>query len=336
MPGELIITNGDSAAALLREAGIGAGPDDAIMPWRDVLHEGPVEETIDLGDLSQRRAAYLFARGWGDKQKLIDGLKKRDALLARNEDFDDVTLWFEHDLYDQLQLLQILDWFAAHWRDDGRVFLVQADDYLGMQTPDTIGRFTSARKPVSGLQLSMARVAWAAFRHDTPEPWARLLSEDLAALPFLKPAVLRMLEELPSAHNGLSRVEDQILRIIDGGVTQLGRSFGAYMRTEDANFLGDASYFDILDGLTFCARPLISKDNDLKQSDINGDDFASRRPYFEGRLRLTPFGTEVLSGRADHASANTIDRWWGGTHLTNGNLWRWNSGNGVLVGPGQT
>ncbi|MGI9511113.1 MAG: hypothetical protein ACR2QJ_17380 [Geminicoccaceae bacterium] len=37
---DLVITNGDSAADRLRAAGCKAG----ILPWRDVLHDGPVLE----------------------------------------------------------------------------------------------------------------------------------------------------------------------------------------------------------------------------------------------------------------------------------------------------
>ena len=329
MGGELIVTNGDSAADLLQKAGIG----DEVMAWRDPLHEGPVPQTDDLAELSTIRAAYLAAGDPADTKQIESDFKERDALLARNEDFEDVTLWFEHDLYDQLQLLQILAWFADHWRDDGRVFLVQASDYLGMQTPQTIGRFADKRAPVSGLQLSMAKLAWAALRHDAPQPWAKLLSEDLAALPFLKAAVLRQLEELPSAQNGLSRVQNQILKVIADGSTTPGFSFATYLATEEAKFLGDISFFKLLDGLAFCATPLIAKAENRNFKTTDWRDAAQRKLYFQDQLSLTPLGEKVLEGRADFAALNAIDHWWGGTHLTNANLWRWDTAAKQLIAP---
>ncbi len=329
MPGELIITNGDSAAELLQEAGIG----DERMPWRDPLHEGPVSQTGTLAELSTIRAAYLAA-GDPEQLKVIENdFKERDALLASNQDYGDVTLWFEHDLYDQLQILQILSWFADHWRDDGRVFLVQADDYLGMQTPQTIGRFAAQRAPVSGLQLSMAKVAWAAFRHDTPQPWAKLLGEDLSALPFLTAAVLRQLEELPSTENGLSRTQNQILKVIANGSTTPGFSFASYLATEEAKFLGDTGFFKLLDGLAFCAKPLIAKAENRSFKTTDWRDSAQRKLYFQDQLTLTPLGDDVLAGRLDFAALNTIDYWWGGTHLTNANLWRWDAAAKRLIAP---
>ena len=47
MKDRLIITNGDSAAACMREARL----DGEILPWRDILHEGPVPAGLDLEDL---------------------------------------------------------------------------------------------------------------------------------------------------------------------------------------------------------------------------------------------------------------------------------------------
>jgi hypothetical protein len=56
--------------------------------------------------------------------------------------------------------------------------------------------------------------------------------------------------------------------------------------------------------------------------------------YFQSVLRLTPFGEEVVAGRADRAAHNTIDRWWGGTHLTKDALWRFDAGAQRLIAPG--
>jgi hypothetical protein len=48
---------------------------------------------------------------------------------------------------------------------------------------------------------------------------------------------------------------------------------------------------------------------------------------------LTAFGADVLAGLADHATRNTIDRWWGGTHLTGDALWRFDAGTQRLITP---
>jgi hypothetical protein len=42
------------------------------------------------------------------------------------------------------------------------------------------------------------------------------------------------------------------------------------------------------------------------------------------RLSLTEFGKAIVAHKEDFSRHNPIERWWGGTHLTNDNLWRWN------------
>jgi hypothetical protein len=52
--------------------------------------------------------------------------------------------------------------------------------------------------------------------------------------------------------------------------------------------------------------------------------------YRRSRLSLTDFGEALLAHEEDFSRHNPIDRWWGGTHLTNDNLWRYDP---VLIRP---
>src|SRR5439155_25032121 len=55
------------------------------------------------------RARFLAACGWGRQQALLSLLERRDRQLVEAlRDDRQVVLWFEHDLYDQLQLVDVL------------------------------------------------------------------------------------------------------------------------------------------------------------------------------------------------------------------------------------
>lgn len=211
-----------------------------VLPWRDVLHEGPVPVTDSLADLTDIRANYL-ARDGGDLDQTRTILQARDRGLASSASFDRIVLWFEHDLYDQLQLLQVLDWFSLQREEEGSLRLVQASDFLGNQTPESILGFRELELEVTEQQLALASEAWAAFRAPTPEPWAELLKRDLSALPYLRASVQRMLEELPGA-DGLSRTERQSLAVLAEGGTTPVALFAAVQRQEEAAFMGDWSF----------------------------------------------------------------------------------------------
>ena len=103
-PALLHVTNGESAGNTLRQTAIGG----AVLPWRDALHEGPVP-ALPRQELLRARACFLAECGWGRQQALLASLERRDQqLLDVLRDDLPVVLWFEHDVYDQLQLLDVL------------------------------------------------------------------------------------------------------------------------------------------------------------------------------------------------------------------------------------
>lgn len=180
-------------------------------------------------------------------------------------------------------------------------------------------------------QLALAGRAFGALRAETPEAWRRLLDLDLAPLPFLRASVSRMLEELPGP-DGLSRTERQMLAALRRGAPTKPPPalFVAAQRQERAVFMGDWSFWGLLDGLCLAERPLVKGLDGAPFIGESGMDQA----YFQSVLRLTPLGEEVVAGRADRAAHNTIDRWWGGTHLTKDALWRFDAGAQRLIAPG--
>lgn len=322
----LIITNGDAAGELLRKS----FTETEVLPWRDVLHDGPVPLTDTLEELSEERADFLAERGWGEPHVLRENFQARDRGLAHHETFETVMLWFEHDLYDQLQLIQILAWFCENPRNGNGLALVQADDFLGAQSPEELAGLVRKNRPVTGEQLRMASKAWTAFRQPTPIAWAELLETDLSALPYLKQAVRRMLQELPDAVSGLSRSQHQILLAINEGVETPRRLFGAVEKLEEAAFMGDWSFWAWLDGLASEPAALIEPLQGSFSPAMTHEEFST---YVDSPLKLTPLGFKVLSGAEDYAASAGIDRWIGGTHLTTDNLWRWNARKEELVAP---
>ena len=327
---ELIITNGDSAADLLRDAGFKA----EILPWRDVLHEGPVPETSatrtdDLEELSAIRAAFLAQSFDEPMGSTVQGFEERDRLIRRYAGDSEVTLWFEHDLYDQLQLLQILAFFDREERSKP-LQLVQADDYLGRQTPETIKRFEALRAPVSAAQTALAASLFQAFRKPEPTELYVFLERDLSVLPYMRQALHRLFEELPSITDGLSRTQYQTLLLIEQNSMPPKKLFGAVQATEDAVFMGDVSFFRSLEELVFNRSPLIQGLPARFVSSIND---AERWRYLDTTLTITEIGRAVLTGKRDHTRINDIDRWLGGTHIMGNEIWRWDRDAAKLAPP---
>ncbi len=197
----LHITNGDCAVAVLSQ--VVQGP---ILPWRDVLHEGPVRAGLSLEELSRERAQFIADAGWGDLAEVLQTFRERDAVFRRAGEHDEIVLWFEHDLYDQLQLIQVLDGLAE--LKGPPISLVCEAEYLGNMEPARAAELFALRNPLTRRHMAEARAAWTAFR--SPDP-RNLESVKIVALPFLAAALRRHLEEFPWTTDGLSRSQRQVL-----------------------------------------------------------------------------------------------------------------------------
>lgn len=322
----LHVTNGDVAAGALARSGL---PGD-IVSWRDVLHDGPVPPDDDLAAFHRTRANFLAARGAGPAEGIVTDFAERDARLADAGVGDEVVLWFEPDLYDQLQLVQVLA-RLGRLPDEARprITIAPADCFLGPMAPDRFPPLFAARRPVDADDLTIGVSAWRAFTAATPDALTALtgrlagvvhgrsyLADDTVRLPHLAAALRRQLEEYPDVAAGLSRTMRQICEALDAaGALTPQRLFAANQATESWMWLGDTNFTAMLDELMRGATPVIAR--------ATGS-----------RVHLTDFGRALLRGDADLVRANGLDRWIGGVHCTVSRHWRWDTGAHRLV-PGE-
>jgi hypothetical protein len=335
----LHITNGDSALNTLAESGLPG----RFLAWRDVLHEGPTPGGLSLAEMSRVRSRFLADQGWGDPGEIAAGFSRRDETLAGFRDHEEVVLWFEHDLYDQLQLIQILDWFSRQDLGATALSLVCIDRHPGIEPFHGLGQLKASdfpplfetRHPVSEAELSLGREAWEAFCSPDPTRIEALTRGDSGALPFLKDALTRLLEELPSARRGLARSEAQILGNIASGIHHPPELFAAQARLEPAVYLGDTIFWSYLQRLGRGPDPLLALAGGGTFSPP-GDSPGEGPSFSEQALVLTDCGRAVLEGRADAVERNGLDRWLGGVRLHRRcTAWRWDEEQSrIVTGPG--
>jgi hypothetical protein len=306
----LHLTNGSSIVPMMREAGI----EGIVVPWNDVLHEGPVPTGVGPSALRELRAAFLAGCGWGSYQDILRELEERDAAVESHK-LDEIVLWFEHDLFDQLQLIQILDRLAV----DGhvRITAVLADTYLGRVPATMYPTLFADRRIVTSTEQLAARDAWQAFRSADPRDIVAALPR-VTALPHLAKALQRHLEQFPSLVNGTSRTEQQTLDAVAAGITRIADLFvAANHEHEEAYFMGDAGFLYHITSLVRGTQPLLQT--------IAGEVFApSSDRTLDAHLELTALGERVMRGEQDRVALSGIDRWLGGVHLNGmGPVWRW-------------
>jgi hypothetical protein len=331
----LHITNGDSVGGTLRHTGLPG----AIVTWKDILHEGPTPAGLSLGQMSRLRAQFLADCALGPYEEVLADFLSRDTMLAQFAAHKEVILWFEHDLYDQLQLIQLLDWFSHQDRTTSTISLICVDAFpdiahflgLGQLNASQLRSLYETRRPLTEETFMLGREAWQAYCSPDPKALEAFLRKDTAALPFLKAALRRHLEQFPALHGGLSRTERQILEVVASGIHTPLEIFRATQEQEESPFLGDTPFWLYLSGLCTGRKPF------LKRAD--GGTFSvptagSHDPAFgEQVLAPTEEGQDALVGQADWIKSRSgIDRWLGGVHLQGQEAaWRWDTKRATLV-----
>jgi hypothetical protein len=328
----LHVTNGESAASTLRLTALGG----AVLSWQDALHEGPVPAQPRAA-LLRTRAVFLSECGWGSPDAIFASLELRDRQLRTALDGGvPIVLWFEHDLFDQLQLLDVL----ALVREAGATpEAIVVDSFpgrpdfrgLGELTTDELETLWPKRRRVSGAAMASAADAWDAFRAPEPHALAQWVDEASDALPFLPSALERLLEELPAPSDGLSGTERRALTAIAEGARTPAAAFGAAQDIEDAPFLGDTWFYRALGAIGRGRNRLVELETGeaLPPAPPAGD----AQAFAPLPLRVTAEGERVLRGESDRVELLGVQRWVGGTHVTTRTVWRWDPRTRRVVAP---
>ena len=314
----LHVANGTCTTSIIRAAGIPG----LRSQWADVLNEGPVPGGLTDEELVAVRERFLV----GPDANLVDehenSLRAWRVAIDRHESYDEAILWFEHDLFDQLNLIQLLTWIRGRVPPSKTVSLVCVGSFPGRPTfkglgelaPDELASLVETRRPVSEAQYALAERAWNAFRAPHPEDLDRLWRSDLQALPFLSSALRRFLEEYPWTRDGLSRSERRLLELADPGPTDLIAAFPRMHEGERAYFITDGSVRSLVETLSRTTPALLTYDAGA----------STPGQVLHGAVAITNAGRDVLAGRLDRIATCGLDRWYGGVHLQgNGPMWRW-------------
>ena len=326
----LHINNGDSTAGTLREFGF-PGEHKA---FQEVLMEGPAPGGLSPGEWLKVRARFLAEAYELEVAKSEKDLREQEAWLGRFSEHDETILWFEHDLFCQINLIYLLDWFSRHSMGKTRLSLICVGEFPGVEDFRGLGQLTGEqlaslfdnRHEVTDAELSLAARAWAAYCSADPEAISRLIDEDTSAMPFLRQALRLHLARYPSVRNGLGRVENKALEMISNGAIGFKSLFPVFAKAEPVYGMGDSQFWCALKRLGQARDPLLT----INEPADDEPAFKSNW-YYNASFELTETGRAVLAGERDFIEINGIDLWLGGVHLVVGELWRMDERNGKLI-----
>ncbi|HUJ59627.1 MAG TPA: DUF1835 domain-containing protein [Kofleriaceae bacterium] len=297
------VCNGDSTADSL---GLADLPGE-IRVWADALDLGPV---LPVGDAEhyKLRGEFWAAHGAGSAADHAARIAEYDRGVDEAAAADELVLWFEHDLYDQLALVRLLARLSRRGLP-AQLTMVSIDRHpdvpsfmgLGELKPEQLAELWPRRTPLSRDAIDEAVTAWIAVTAGDPRALPFLVKR-VKALPFLAGALERQLEELPDPTSGLTRTERQVLAAIARNEPVLRA-----VQAIDPRY----SITDVI----------------LRRT----EEALARCGFVEGGA-ITALGRQALAGAIDRVHECGIDDWRGGVRLSGrGPVWRWDSRERRLV-----
>ncbi len=319
----LHIHNGDAAADVAKQSSI---PGEHFA-WREALVEGPSRAGVGREEFRRIRARHLSEDYGVDAEECEQELLAQEEKLLSFSEYEEVVLWFEHDLFCQTNLIYLLNWFGQQRLGKTKLSLICIGSFPGKENFRGLGELTveqlsslfPSREAVTREQFDLAERGWRAFTSTDPRGIQKLVQMETSALPFLAEALKAHLRRFPSTTNGLGRIENRGLQLVDSGLKNFGDLFRSFGEVEPIYGLGDAQFWSALQRLSNTNQPLLS---------ISNGGGISR----DAAIALTNLGRAVLKGEGDFVLLNGIDRWLGGVYLSDErNLWRWDEETETIV-----
>lgn len=245
------------------------------------------------------------------QRRLIEEFMLLDASIGT----DRVCLWFEHDAYDVLCLLFLLDWYAKNGSPKELTYVCcdghpSVDDFrgLGQLSPAALRDVWGLFSPVTQDILALGSECWSAYTASDPTELWNIIERGTPQIPQIAPALRRQVRELPDQVTGLSLTEYLTLRVLEehGDLTASDVFRHYTLEHEPLVFMGDLGFRQCV-MLPLASGPAAAID--LR----TGDDEDWWRST---TVCLTETGKALLAGNADWIDLTPADRWVGGVHVT--------------------
>ena len=256
----LHVANGHCTTRLIEAAGLPG----RTQIWADALHDGPVPDVPD-DQLVRVRARFIASDLDVAPEAVEADLRHWRAVVDDHAGYSELVLWFEHDLFDQLNLIQLLSRVGRDRAVPKPISLISIDSYpghpqfkgLGELTPADVAALFKTRTRITQEQFALGAAAWDAFRAQDRARLEAFLRRDTTALPFLAAALQRYLDEAPG-RDGLTRSERRLLEQLSRGPLDIHAAWAGMHDGERAYYITDSSFWTLVQRLAARSPALIT------------------------------------------------------------------------------
>ncbi len=240
----LNILNGDSTLNVFKQTNLSGD----VLVWREVLSEGPLETGTFDEDFFSLRSNWIcsaFNSTTSEyRRKVIDEFSR----LKDCSEYDEVLLWFEFDLHCQINLIFLLSYLQPLNLEKTKISLICPGDHpnhsnfrgIGELSPEELSNLPSEKVFLNKADLALGSKAWKAYSSGEREQIETFLNCDFGQLDKLKSAFEAHLQRFPNANTGISILEEQLISIVNSGITNRIQVYHEFWKTTAIYGMGDS------------------------------------------------------------------------------------------------
>lgn len=275
----LHITNGDSTTNYLKKLNFSGN----FITWREMLCEG--KTTTDIGSESfwKNRFEFFKSSYKVTKKKFIDYTLKEYRNLCKQKEQDEIVLWFEHDLFCQINMLAVISWLKRY-RKGYQISLVCSGKVKGSKkmfglsdlNEKQIHEHFKNRIELHQDDIEYADYIWQLYCSDSPLRLETVLKfNPNSPFQYLIPALKAHLQRFPSVKNGLNSVENSILETTNNNTLNTkNQLIGHLLKNQEVYGFGDLQYEHKIENLnklfaSFNPVELSKKGKQVLENQIN-------------------------------------------------------------------
>ena len=276
----LHITNGDAFSNYFKKLSISG----TVVTWREMLCEGKTLHTVGSEDFWKERFDFLNKTYKVSKKSFIDYTLKEYRNLCKQKSQEEIVLWFESDLFCQINLLGVLSWLKTH-RKYTQISVVSntrsktnesSKGFCELSVLELQSLYDQ-RTFLNQDDIEFADYAWQLYCSDNPIRLAQLSNYNQFNLPYLKEAFDIHFLRYPSLKNGLNLPENQILSLASDAKINSEKALIGHLLRHQGNYgFGDIQYAKMLASL----KPLFNSFSPLKLKRIAAKVMAGETNYY--------------------------------------------------------
>ena len=246
------IVNGDNTAQILTKSAL----EGDVVVWREYFCEGELLKDIGSDDFWRARYSFFEEEYGIGKLEYFDRSIKEIIKLDDLPKNSEVVLWFEYDLFCQINLLAACAILLKNFRKDLNYYLVCVGKISGKERLQTLSDFLpneyhslfENKVKLSKNDLNFAKRCWDIFAENKIEEFSNFSFNQNAKFPYIQNAINQHLQTFPS-QNGLNQIENKILEVINDGVFSENEIISAllvWQQQETVYGYGDLQYINYL------------------------------------------------------------------------------------------